>query len=67
MENGYARPVEGVHVIVDMQDNTVIEFEDRKLVPLPPPTSKIFSVYMSFEGVGRFCADQSDFESSFVI
>ncbi|KAF9671599.1 hypothetical protein SADUNF_Sadunf12G0064300 [Salix dunnii] len=27
MENGYARPVEGIHVI---------EFEDRKLVPLPP-------------------------------
>ncbi|KAG2566896.1 copper methylamine oxidase-like isoform X1 [Panicum virgatum] len=37
MENGYARPVEGIHVVVDMQNNTVIEFEDRKLVPLPPP------------------------------
>nr|CAE02362.2 OSJNBb0016B03.15 [Oryza sativa Japonica Group] len=36
IENGYARPVEGVHIIVDMQNNTVIEFEDRKLVPLPP-------------------------------
>lgn len=35
MENGYARPVEGIHV-VDMQ-NIVIEFEDRKFVPLPPP------------------------------
>ncbi|CAD6260532.1 unnamed protein product [Miscanthus lutarioriparius] len=31
MENGYARPVEGVHVVVDMQNNAVIEFEDRKL------------------------------------
>ena len=36
IENGYARPVEGIHIIVDMQKNTVIEFEDRKLVPLPP-------------------------------
>uniref|UniRef100_A0A0D3FS80 Amine oxidase n=1 Tax=Oryza barthii TaxID=65489 RepID=A0A0D3FS80_9ORYZ len=36
IENGYARPVEGIHIIVDMQNNTVIEFEDRKLVPLPP-------------------------------
>ncbi|CAL4968507.1 unnamed protein product [Urochloa decumbens] len=37
MENGYARPVEGIHIVVDMQNNVVIEFEDRKLVPLPPP------------------------------
>ena len=37
MENGYARPVEGIHVLVDMQKMMVIEFEDRKLIPLPPP------------------------------
>ncbi|XP_057496957.1 amine oxidase [copper-containing] zeta, peroxisomal-like isoform X1 [Actinidia eriantha] len=36
MENGYARPVEGIYVLVDMQNMGVIEFEDRKLVPLPP-------------------------------
>ncbi|KAG5522962.1 hypothetical protein RHGRI_034943 [Rhododendron griersonianum] len=36
MENGYARPVEGIHVLVDMQNMVVIEFEDRKFVPLPP-------------------------------
>ncbi|KAF1867025.1 hypothetical protein Lal_00049452 [Lupinus albus] len=36
MENGYARPVEGIYVLVDMQNMAVIEFEDRKLVPLPP-------------------------------
>jgi primary-amine oxidase len=36
MENGYARPVEGIHIVVDMQNNAVIEFEDKKLVPLPP-------------------------------
>ncbi|MCD7450714.1 hypothetical protein HAX54_008168 [Datura stramonium] len=36
MENGYARPVEGIHVLVDVQNMQVIEFEDRKLVPLLP-------------------------------
>ncbi|KAL2340949.1 hypothetical protein Fmac_008889 [Flemingia macrophylla] len=36
MENGYARPVEGIFVLFDMQNMMVIEFEDRKLVPLPP-------------------------------
>ena len=36
MENGYACPVEGIHIVVDMQNNAVIEFEDEKLVPLPP-------------------------------
>ncbi|KAJ8438534.1 hypothetical protein Cgig2_024623 [Carnegiea gigantea] len=36
MENGYARPVEGIHVLVDMQNMVVVEFEDRKFVPLPP-------------------------------
>ncbi|KAL9249868.1 Amine oxidase [copper-containing] zeta, peroxisomal-like protein [Drosera capensis] len=36
MENGYARPVEGIHVLVDMQNMVVLEFEDLKLVPLPP-------------------------------
>ena len=32
MENGYAQPVEGIHVLVDMQKMMVIEFEDRKLI-----------------------------------
>ncbi|XP_019164456.1 PREDICTED: uncharacterized protein LOC109160628 isoform X2 [Ipomoea nil] len=36
MENGYARPVEGIYVLVDLQKMEIIEFEDRKLVPLPP-------------------------------
>ncbi|KAJ8559843.1 hypothetical protein K7X08_003901 [Anisodus acutangulus] len=36
MENGYARPVEGIHVLVDVQNMQVTEFEDRKVVPLPP-------------------------------
>ena len=29
MENGYAQPVEGIHVLVDMQNTMVIEFKDR--------------------------------------
>lgn len=37
LENGYARPVEGIHVLVDMRHMQVIEFEDRNFVPLPPP------------------------------
>lgn len=36
MENGYARPVEGIYVLVDMQNMVILEFEDRKLIPLPP-------------------------------
>lgn len=36
MENGYARPVEGIYVLVDLQNMVIIDFEDRKLVPLPP-------------------------------
>jgi Cu2+-containing amine oxidase len=36
MENGYARPVEGIYILVDMQNMVVLEFEDRKLIPLPP-------------------------------
>jgi hypothetical protein len=36
MENGYARPVEGIYILVDIQNMVVLEFEDRKLIPLPP-------------------------------
>ncbi|CAH9120247.1 unnamed protein product [Cuscuta epithymum] len=36
MENGYARPVEGIYILVDMQHMVVLEFEDRKFIPLPP-------------------------------
>ncbi|GAU48090.1 hypothetical protein TSUD_238290 [Trifolium subterraneum] len=36
MENGYARPVEGISILVDIQNMVVLEFEDRKLIPLPP-------------------------------
>ncbi|CAM6082779.1 unnamed protein product [Calypogeia fissa] len=37
MENGYARPVDGIYVLVDMRNMKVLEFEDRNFVPLPSP------------------------------
>ena len=36
-DNGYARPVEGLHILVDHQTMKVIEFEDNGKVHLPPP------------------------------
>lgn len=36
-DNGYSRPIEGLHIVVDMQHMEVIEFEDRDFVPIPPP------------------------------
>ncbi|KAL6973173.1 primary-amine oxidase [Sarracenia purpurea var. burkii] len=36
LENGYACLVEGIHVLIDMQNMVVIEFEDQKFFPLPP-------------------------------
>ncbi|XP_073385401.1 diamine oxidase [copper-containing] 1, peroxisomal isoform X3 [Physcomitrium patens] len=37
LDNGYARPVEGIHVLVDMQKMEVVEVADNNLVPLPAP------------------------------
>ncbi|KAJ7558793.1 hypothetical protein O6H91_04G056000 [Diphasiastrum complanatum] len=37
MENGYARPVEGILIVVDLQNMKVIEFQDHRFVPLPAP------------------------------
>ena len=35
-DNGYARPVDGVIAIVDLNSMTVLEVEDHGVVPLPP-------------------------------
>jgi primary-amine oxidase len=35
-ENGYARPVEGLIVVVDLDEMAVVEVEDHGVVPLPP-------------------------------
>ncbi|XP_024540285.1 uncharacterized protein LOC9634796 isoform X1 [Selaginella moellendorffii] len=37
IENGYARPLEGIHILVDLQHMRILEFEDLEFVPLPPP------------------------------
>ncbi|HET9918884.1 MAG TPA: primary-amine oxidase [Ktedonobacteraceae bacterium] len=34
-ENGYAHPVEGLHIVVDLTAMQVVRFEDLKLVPIP--------------------------------
>ncbi|KAK3233064.1 hypothetical protein CYMTET_56619 [Cymbomonas tetramitiformis] len=36
-DNGYSRPVEGIHVVVDLQSMRVISVHDEELVPIPPP------------------------------
>lgn len=35
-DNGYARPVEGLIVVVDLDTMTVVEVDDHGVVPLPP-------------------------------
>jgi primary-amine oxidase len=35
-DNGYARPLEGLHPLVDLNAMEVIEIEDHGIVPLPP-------------------------------
>ncbi|XP_024515532.1 uncharacterized protein LOC9640771 [Selaginella moellendorffii] len=37
MENGYARPIEGLSLLVDLQNMNVVELEEREAAPLPPP------------------------------
>lgn len=34
-DNGYAHPVEGLHIVVDLTRMEVVRFEDLKLVPIP--------------------------------
>ena len=36
MDNGYARPIEGVIAVVDLNNMEVIRVEDHGVVPLPP-------------------------------
>ncbi|KAG2243188.1 hypothetical protein Bca52824_094966 [Brassica carinata] len=54
MENGYARPVEGIYVLVDMQNMVVIEFEDREVcAPSPPDPLRNYTPGESRGGVDR--------------
>ena len=44
-DNPYAKPVHGLHAIVDLDDMTVVRVEDLDVVPLPP-------------GAGAYAADR---------
>lgn len=35
-DNPYAKPIDGLHAIVDLDDMTVVRVEDLGVVPLPP-------------------------------
>lgn len=35
-DNGYAHPVEGLHIVVDLTEMRVVRFEDHGVVPIPP-------------------------------
>ncbi|XP_073003615.1 amine oxidase [copper-containing] zeta, peroxisomal-like isoform X3 [Typha latifolia] len=63
MENGYARPVEGIYVLVDIQNNVIIEFEDKKFVPLPPADP----LRNYTRGETRGSADRSDVKPLHII
>ena len=39
-DNGYARPVEGVIAVVDLEAGAVIEVEDHGVVPFPPESAR---------------------------
>jgi len=41
-DNGYARPIEGVLVDVDLATGEVVHFDDRGVVPLPPERSSYY-------------------------
>lgn len=34
-DNGYAHPVEGLHIVVDLTHMEVVHFEDHQMVPIP--------------------------------
>ena len=36
MDNGYARPIEGVVTVIDLNRKEVVRVEDHGIVPLPP-------------------------------
>ena len=51
-DNGYARPIEGVTAVVDLNSMEVVRVDDYGLVPLPPESGNY-----SAEFVGKFRED----------
>ncbi len=49
-ENGYARPVEGLIVTIDMDTWEVLDVTDHGVVPLPPSTGNFEAEFFSREG-----------------
>ncbi|MBE9180008.1 primary-amine oxidase [Oculatella sp. LEGE 06141] len=45
-DNGYARPIEGVTAVVDLNKMEVIQVEDKGVVPLPPRPGNYASDYI---------------------
>ncbi len=39
-DNPYAKPIHGLHAVVDLDDMTVVRVEDLGVVPLPPGTGR---------------------------
>jgi primary-amine oxidase len=49
-DNGYARPVEGVIALVDLDSMIVLDVEDHGVVPLPPKSGNYYPELLTEEG-----------------
>ncbi len=56
-DNGYARPIEGVTVVVDLNSMEVVRVDDYGLVPLPPNDIQNYGGNYCAEFVGEFRED----------
>ncbi len=56
-DNGYARPIEGVLALVDLNKMEVVRIEDNGIVPLPPTSGNYTP-----EAVGQLRTDLKPFE-----
>lgn len=56
-DNGYARPIEGVTVVVDLNSMEVVRVDDYGTVPLPPHDVQNYGGNYGAEFVGKFRED----------
>jgi primary-amine oxidase len=62
-DNGYARPIEGLAVLVDLNRMKVLRVIDTGVVPLPPEPANYAREYVAqFSPTGRFRDDQKPLE-----